>query len=108
MIYQISLSMTKHLKIALLLPTIAIVSMLVTAFVAVTIQLEQKALAQSSSSNPVTKVPVIGNLMNSSSGGTNNTTNNTPTNQSSNPLAKVPVIGKLFGSKYKIGHSHFL
>ena len=99
MVYQISLSMTQHLKIALLLPTIAIVSMLVTAFVAVTIQLEQKALAQSSSSNPVTKVPVIGNLMNSSSGGAKNTTNTTSTNQSSNPLAKVPVVGKLFGSK---------
>lgn len=89
-----------------LLPAVAIIAFLVASFVVVTIQFGQKASAQSSSSNPLAKVPIIGKLM--STGGANSTNstsanssskNTTSTSQSSNPLAKVPVIGKLFGSK---------
>ncbi|HZI71946.1 MAG TPA: hypothetical protein VFD60_12365 [Nitrososphaeraceae archaeon] len=91
-----------------LLPAVAIIALLIASFSAVTIQFGQKASAQSSSSNPLAKVPVIGKLM--STGGANSTNststsannsskNTTSTSQSSNPLAKVPVIGKLFGSK---------
>jgi hypothetical protein len=80
------------------LSAIAISSILVILFLAITSQFQHKALAQSSSSNPLTKVPVIGKLM---SGGGSSAGNATSSNQSSssNPLAKVPVIGKLFGSK---------
>ena len=93
-----------------LLPAVAIIALLIASFSAVTIQFGQKASAQSSSSNPLAKVPVIGKLL--STGGANSTNstststsanssgkNTTSTSQSSNPLAKVPVIGKLFGSK---------
>ena len=93
---------------------IAISSILVISFMAITSQFQHKALAQSSSSNPLTKVPVIGKLMSGGSSAGNATTNATSPSSSgssagnassgnqsssSNPLAKVPVIGKLFGSK---------
>jgi hypothetical protein len=97
------------------LSAIAISSILVTSFMAITSQFQHKALAQSSSSNPLTKVPVIGKLMSGGGSSAGNATTNatspsssgssagnaTSSNQSSssNPLAKVPVIGKLFGSK---------
>lgn len=89
-----------------LLPAVAIIALLVASFVAVTIQFGQKVSAQSSSSNPLAKVPVIGKLMSNEGANSTNSTsanssskNTTSTSQSSNPLAKVPVIGKLFGSK---------
>jgi len=93
---------------------VAISSILVISFMAITSQFQHKALAQSSSSNPLTKVPVIGKLMSGGSSAGNATTNATSPSSSgssagnassgnqsssSNPLAKVPVIGKLFGSK---------
>jgi hypothetical protein len=78
------------------LSAIAISSILVTSFMAITSQFQHKALAQSSSSNPLTKVPVIGKLMSGGSSAGNATSGNQ--SSSSNPLAKVPVIGKL-GSK---------
>ena len=96
------------------LSAIAISSILVISFMAITSQFQHKALAQSSSSNPLTKVPVIGKLMSGGSSAGNATTNATSPSSSgssagnassgnqsssSNPLAKVPVIGKLFGSK---------
>ena len=97
------------------LSAIAISSILVISFMAITSQFQHKALAQSSSSNPLTKVPVIGKLMSGGSSAGNATTNATSSSSSSgssagnassgnqssssNPLAKVPVIGKLFGSK---------
>jgi hypothetical protein len=79
------------------LSAIAISSILVTSLMANTSQFQHKALAQSSSSNPLTKVPVIGKLMSGGSSAGNATSGNQST--SSSPLAKVPVIGKLFGSK---------
>jgi len=96
------------------LSAIAISSILVISFMAITSQFQHRALAQSSSSNPLTKVPVIGKLMSGGSSAGNATTNATSPSSSgssagnassgnqsssSNPLAKVPVIGKLFGSK---------
>ena len=95
------------------LSAIAISSLLV-AFMANISQFQHKAFAQSPSSNPLTKVPVIGKLMSGGSSAGNATTNATSPSSSgssagnatsgnqsssSNPLAKVPVIGKLFGSK---------
>ena len=96
------------------LSAIAISSILVASFMAITSQFQHKAFAQSPNSNPLTKVPVIGKLMSGGSGAGNATTNATSPSSSgssagnatsgnqsssSNPLAKVPVIGKLFGSK---------
>ncbi|MFL6316519.1 MAG: hypothetical protein ACJ73C_07255 [Nitrososphaeraceae archaeon] len=93
-----------------MLSGIAISSIVIASVVSIAIHFQQNALAQSSS-NPLSKVPVIGQLMgggkNATSGG-NTTTNSSSTgnatsvssNQSSsNPLAKVPVIGKLLGGK---------
>jgi hypothetical protein len=90
-----------------LLSALALSSILVTSFVAVISQLEQKVMAQNASSNPLAKVPVIGKLMGGGGGGGNatNTTsaksgqNATSGNQSSNPLANVPIIGKILGGK---------
>jgi hypothetical protein len=85
-----------------LLCALALSSILVTSFIAVVSQFEQKALAQNPSSNPLGKVPVIGKLM---GGNTTNTTssksgaNATSGNQSSNPLSNVPIIGKILGGK---------
>ena len=96
------------------LSAIAISSILVASFMANINQFQHKAFAQSPSSNPLTKVPVIGKLMSGGSSAGNATTNATSPSSSgssagnatsgnqsssSNPLAKVPVIGKLFGSK---------
>ena len=95
------------------LSAIAISSILVISFMAITSQFQHKSLAQSSSSNPL-RVPVIGKLMGGGSSAGNATTNSTSPSSSgssagnatsgnqsssSNPLAKVPVIGKLLGSK---------
>jgi hypothetical protein len=89
-----------------LLSALALSSILVTSFVAVISQLEQKVMAQNASSNPLAKVPVIGKLMGGGGGGnaTNTTSaksgqNATSGNQSSNPLANVPIIGKILGGK---------
>ena len=85
-----------------LLCALALSSILVTSFIAVVSQFEQKALAQNASSNPLGKVPVIGKLMGVN---TTNTTssksgaNATSGNQSSNPLSNVPIIGKILGGK---------
>jgi hypothetical protein len=89
-----------------MLSGIAVSSLVIGSAILLAIQL-QSALAQNSS-NPLAKVPIIGQLMgggkgsnatsssNSSSSG--NTTSSSNQN-SSNPLANVPVIGKLLGNK---------
>lgn len=86
-----------------ILSGIAISSVVIAILAAV--QLQQLAIAQNSS-NPLAKVPVIGQLMGGGKGGnatsaSGNTTNSSSAgNQnSSNPLAKVPVIGQLLGGK---------
>jgi hypothetical protein len=91
-----------------MLSGIAISSIFIASVVSIAIHFQQNALAQSSS-NPLAKVPVIGQLMggNKSSGGnatTNsssagNATSSSSNQSSSNPLAKVPVIGPLLGGK---------
>jgi glycerol uptake facilitator-like aquaporin len=106
--------MIKQQHARAVLSAIVISSILVASFMAITSQFQHKAFAQSSSSNPLTKVPVIGKLMSGGSSAGNATTNATSPSSSgssagnatsgnqsssSNPLAKVPVIGKLFGSK---------
>jgi hypothetical protein len=90
-----------------MLSGIAVSSLVIGSAILLAIQLQQSALAQNSS-NPLAKVPIIGQLMgggkgsnatsssNSSSSG--NTTSSSNQN-SSNPLANVPVIGKLLGNK---------
>ena len=80
-----------------LLSALALSSILVTSFVAVISQLEQKVMAQNASSNPLGKVPVIGNATNTTSAKSGQ--NATSGNQSSNPLANVPIIGKILGGK---------
>jgi hypothetical protein len=90
-----------------MLSGIAVSSIVIASVMSVAIQLQQNALAQSSS-NPLAKVPVIGQLMGGDKGGnattnsssSGNTTSSSSGNQSSsNPLAKVPVIGQLLGKK---------
>jgi hypothetical protein len=95
---------------------IAVSSIVIASVMSVAIQLQQNALAQSSS-NPLAKVPVIGQLMgggkggnatssssgnatsNSSSSGNATSSSSSGNQSSSNPLAKVPVIGQLLGNK---------
>jgi hypothetical protein len=97
----------KHKTTPQLFYALALSGILVTSFIAVISQLEQKAIAQNASSNPLGKVPVIGKYLGGGGGGGNatNTTsaksgaNATSGNQSSNPLANVPIIGKILGGK---------
>ena len=98
--------MIKKPGITTTLSAIAISSIVIASVVSIAIQFQQNALAQSQ--NPLSKVPVIGQLMGggnktSSGNATTNATsggNATSGNQSSsNPLAKVPVIGPLLGGK---------
>jgi hypothetical protein len=96
----------KHKTTPQLFYALALSGILVTSFVAVISQLEQKAIAQNASSNPLGKVPVIGKYLGGGGGGnaTNTTSaksgaNATSGNQSSNPLANVPIIGKILGGK---------
>jgi hypothetical protein len=85
---------------------IAISSIIIASMISIAIHFQQNAVAQSSS-NPLAKVPVIGQLMNQTKSSGNATTNSSSagnttsssSNQSSNPLAKVPVIGNLLGGK---------
>jgi hypothetical protein len=96
----------KHKTTPQLFYALALSGILVTSFIAVISQLEQKAIAQNASSNPLGKVPVIGKYLGGGGGGnaTNTTSaksgaNATSGNQSSNPLANVPIIGKILGGK---------
>jgi amino acid transporter len=93
-------------RITILL-VIALTSIVIASTVSIAIQFQQTALAQNSSnSNPLAKIPVIGKLVGGDKAG-NATTNSSSAgnatssgNQSSsNPLAKIPVIGKLLGGK---------
>ena len=96
----------KHKTTPQLFYALALSGILVTSFIAVISQLEQKVIAQNASSNPLAKVPVIGKYLGGGGGGnaTNTTSaksgaNATSGNQSSNPLANVPIIGKILGGK---------
>jgi hypothetical protein len=95
----------KHKTTPQLLYALALSGILVTSFIAVISQLEQKAVAQNASSNPLGKVPVIGKYLGGGGANATNTTsaksgaNATSGNQSSNPLANVPIIGKILGGK---------
>jgi hypothetical protein len=96
----------KHKTTPQLFYALALSGILVTSFIAIISQLEQKAIAQNASSNPLGKVPVIGKYLGGGGGGnaTNTTSaksgaNATSGNQSSNPLANVPIIGKILGGK---------
>jgi hypothetical protein len=96
----------KHKTTPQLFYALALSGILVTSFIAIISQLEQKAIAQNASSNPLAKVPVIGKYLGGGGGGnaTNTTSaksgaNATSGNQSSNPLANVPIIGKILGGK---------
>ena len=96
----------KHKITPQLFYALALSGILVTSFIAIISQLEQKAIAQNASSNPLAKVPVIGKILGGGGGGnaTNTTSaksgaNATSGNQSSNPLANVPIIGKILGGK---------
>ena len=95
----------KHKTTPQLLYALALSGILVTSFIAVISQLEQKAIAQNAGSNPLGKVPVIGKYLGGGGGNATNTTsaksgtNATSGNQSSNPLANVPIIGKIIGGK---------
>ena len=70
--------------------SIVISAILITSFLSTTSQFEQKALVESSNSNPLSKVPTIGNATSC-----RNSKNAHSDNQSSssNPLSNVPVIG---------------
>ena len=95
-----------------MLAGIAVSSIFIASIISVAVQLQQNAIAQSSS-NPLAKVPVIGQLMGGDKGGnatssgnattksssTGNATSSSSNQSSSNPLAKVPVIGPLLGGK---------
>jgi hypothetical protein len=69
---------------------VVISAILVTSFIVLTSQLEQKAVAQNKTSAAAA---------NTTSGvGSKNATSGNQSS-SSNPLAKIPIIGKLFGGK---------
>jgi hypothetical protein len=89
-----------------MLSGIAISSIVIASVVSIAIHFQQNALAQNSS-NPLAKIPVIGQLMGGGKGGnattnsssTGNATSSSSNQNSSNPIAKVPVIGPLLGGK---------
>jgi len=91
-----------------MLSGIAVSSLVIGSAMLLAIQLQQNALAQNSS-NPLAKVPIIGQLMGGGKGGNTTSSSNSSSSSgnatsssnqnSSNPLANVPVIGKLLGNK---------